>query len=115
MVGHPPSLAVIQLSSSSQRQPLLQVPPLYFREGAFLVDHVLELLQVLSLEVGLSSLRQAIQPEDSSLRQEDSLAVHYSVTLHLSSVALMRSTQLPRKLKGMKMRILEMMRPSRLT
>lgn len=73
------------------------------------MDQVLELLLVLCLEVGLSSLRQALQPEDSSLRQEDNLVVHYSVTLHLSSVALMHSTQLPRKLKGMEMRILEMM------
>ena len=87
LVGHL-CLAVIQLSSSSLLQPQLQVPPRYFQAGASLADQASGLLQVLSLEVALSSLRQALQPEESSVLLEDNLVrvVNYSVTLNLSSV-----------------------------
>jgi hypothetical protein len=64
------------------------------------VDQASGLLQVLSLEVDLYSLRLALQPEESLELQEDNLVpvVNYSVTLNLSSVGRMLSTQPPRKL-----------------
>ena len=109
LVGHL-CLAVIQLLSSSLRQPLLQVPLRYFQVGASSVGQASGLLQVLSSEVPLYSLRLVLQLEESSVLQEDKLApvVNYSVIINLSSVGWMLSTQIPRKLKGMKMRILEM-------
>lgn len=109
LVGHL-CLAVIQLLSSSLLQPQLQVPPRYFQAGASLVGQASELHQVLSLEVALSSLRLAHQPEESSVLQEDNLVpvVNYSVTPNLSSVGWMLSMQPPRKLKGTKMRTPEM-------
>jgi hypothetical protein len=74
------------------------------------VDQASGLHQVLSLEVDLYSLRLALQPGESLVLQEDNLVpvANYSVTLDLSSVGRMLSTQPPRKLKGMKMRITEM-------